>query len=489
MRSLNQLDFNNTFSRLPEGFYSSLPATPLHNPKFVAYSPSAGQLLDLQDSTALRDQLTQVCSGNAILPGSEPIATVYSGHQFGVYVPQLGDGRSLLLGEVRNSQDEKWDLHLKGGGPTPYSRFGDGRAVLRSCIREYLASEALYHLGIPTTRALCIVTSETPVYREETEAGSTLLRLAKSHIRFGHFEYFYYTKRYDNLETLANYVIEQNFPQLLSHESKEDQFIQLFEIVVQSTAKLIAQWQAVGFAHGVMNTDNMSIIGDTIDYGPYSFMDDFNWHYICNHSDHQGRYAFSQQPEIGYWNCSRLAQALTPLIKNSARLQTVLDSYPQIYSDTYKQLMGQKLGLTSEESDDESLLQSLLQLMHSSGCDYTQFFRALCDFSVHGSGTKLQKLINKPELPNWLDAYSERLKKNNISDEEHSSQMKQANPKYILRNYLAQQAITKAEQGDYSEIEKLMRVLSSPFEEHPDYEEYANTPPEWGKKLEVSCSS
>ena len=486
MKSLYQLDFDNTYSRLPETFYSSLAATPLTNPRFVAYSQSAGSLLDLEYSDELGSALTQICSGNVELPGSKPIATVYSGHQFGSYVPQLGDGRSLLLGEVRNSQGEKWDLHLKGGGQTPYSRFGDGRAVLRSCIREYLASEALYHLGIPTTRALCVVSSDTPVRREETESGSTLLRLAKSHVRFGHFEYFFYTQRYDDLKTLADYTIEHSFPQL---KGEDDGYIQLFEQVVFSTAQLIAQWQAAGFAHGVMNTDNMSIIGDTIDYGPYGFMDDLNWHYICNHSDYEGRYAFSQQPEIGYWNCGRLAQALAPLIDDTALLQQVLDRYPQIYPRTYKQLMGQKLGLVSEEEEDESLLQSLLQLMHEGRCDYTLFFRTLCDFKMGDSGAELQGLINQPALADWLEKYSERLKRNCLADEVRCSQMKQVNPKFILRNYLAQQAIEKAEQGDYSEIEKLMEVLSSPYAEHPEYEDYAKAAPDWGKKLEVSCSS
>ncbi len=486
MKSLCDLSFDNTYARLPENFYSIQAATPLSNPTFVAFSPFAGKLLDLEDSQILRQQLTQLCSGNTSLPGSEPIATVYSGHQFGAYVPQLGDGRSLLLGEVRNHHGQKWDLHLKGGGQTPYSRFGDGRAVLRSCIREYLASEALFHLGIPTTRALCITTSDTPVYREKTEAGSTLLRLAKSHVRFGHFEYFYYTQQHDDLKTLADYVIEQSYPQLKNMENK---YHLLFQQVVESTAKLIAQWQAVGFAHGVMNTDNMSIIGDTIDYGPYGFIDDFNWHYICNHSDHQGRYAFSQQPEIGYWNCGRLAQALTPLFDSAEPLQDVLDNYPQAYSDTYKKLMNQKLGLTVLEEEDEALLQSLLQLMHNSRCDYTLFFRTLSDFKTGNNDAELQKLVNKPELSEWLTRYSARLNRNLISERKRHTQMKQVNPKFILRNYLAQQAIDKAEKGDYSEIDKLMHILTSPYDEQSEHEEYAKAAPEWGKKLEVSCSS
>lgn len=486
MKPLDQLEFNNSYSNLPECFYTRINATALNNPKFVCFSKAAGELLDLEESHYHREQLTQICSGNAVWPGSTPIAMVYSGHQFGDYNPQLGDGRGLLLGEVINSKNEKWDLHLKGAGQTPYSRFGDGRAVLRSCIREFLGSEALHHLGIPTTRALCVVTSDTPVYREKTEKGSTLLRLAKSHIRFGHFEYFYYTKQYEALKTLADYTLEQSFPEFVQ---EPDGYLQFFREVIYRTARLIAQWQAVGFAHGVMNTDNMSIIGDTFDYGPFGFMDDFNWNYICNHSDHQGRYAFSQQPNIGYWNCGRLAQALIPLVDNVDDLQTILDTYPDIYTSTYLELMKQKLGLNTEEPEDEELIKNLLQPLHDSCCDYTYFFRQLRDFKVDDEKSKLKQLVNHQGLLQWLTVYAERIKRNQITDEKRRKKMKEHNPKYILRNYLAQIAIDKAEEGDYSEIEQLMRVLSSPFEEHPDYEAYAELPPPWGKKLEISCSS
>ena len=492
MNSLDGRNFDNTYSRLPEHFYTRLDPTPLENPRLVAYSASAGQLLNLEDTQETLEKLTLICSGNGAWPGSEPLAMVYSGHQFGSYNPQLGDGRGLLLGELVNTQGEKWDLHLKGAGQTPYSRFGDGRAVLRSCIREYLASEALHHLGIPTTRALCVVTSDTPVYRETTEAGSTLLRLARSHIRFGHFEYFFYNKRYEALKELADYTIEQHFQDLegMKAMAGSDRGYQLFySEVVRRTATLIAQWQAAGFAHGVMNTDNMSIIGDTFDYGPYGFMDDFNWHYICNHSDHSGRYAFSQQPEIGYWNCGRLGQALVPLFDDGELIQKALDQYPQIYTQTYTRLMLDKLGLVEEEEEDAELVRDLLQLLHDSHCDYTLFFRALSSFPLDQTNEQLEQLANHPSLAPWLDRYKERLKRNPLDDQARQKRMKLVNPKYILRNYLAQQAIEKAEKGDYQEIENLMKVLVSPYDEHPDFEHYAEQPPEWGKKLEVSCSS
>ncbi|MGB0360719.1 MAG: protein adenylyltransferase SelO [Endozoicomonas sp.] len=483
------MNFNNTFSRLPDYFYTKLRPAPLENPRLVALSQTAINLIEFDKTT---EELLQICAGQQLLPGSEPLAMVYSGHQFGSYNPRLGDGRGLLLGEVMNSQGEKWDLHLKGSGPTPYSRMGDGRAVLRSCIREFLASEALHNLGIPTTRALCVVTSNTPVYRETIESGSTLLRLARSHIRFGHFEYFYYNKRYEALKKLTDYTIENSFVDvegMNNHASTEEGYRLFYEEVIRRTANLIAQWQAAGFTHGVMNTDNMSIIGDTLDYGPYGFIDDFNWHYICNHSDNSGRYAFSQQPEIGHWNCGRLGQALVPLFDNSVLIQTALDGYPEIYTQTYMDLMLEKLGISNKEKDDEKLVIDLLQLLHDSHCDYTLFFRTLCDFPSDEAKQKLSHLTEHPSLIPWLDAYSLRLTKEKIDALTRQQRMKSVNPKFILRNYLAQQAIEQAEKGNYQEIENLMHVLSNPFEEHPNFAYYADAPPDWGQKLKISCSS
>lgn len=501
MKSLDSLRFDNTFSRLSGCFYTPVDPTPLEDPDFVAFSAAAGQLLNLDDTPENRKQLKHYCSGNKPWPGTEPLAMVYSGHQFGAYNPQLGDGRGLLLGEVINSHHEKWDLHLKGAGQTPYSRFGDGRAVLRSCIREFLGSEAMHHLDIPTTRALCVVTSKTPVYRETRESGSTLLRLAKSHIRFGHFEYFYYTRNYEALRELANYTIEQNFPELkaaaTSSEAKaEESYGWFYAEVIRRTASMIARWQAAGFAHGVMNTDNMSIIGDTFDYGPYGFMDRFDWHYICNHSDHQGRYAFSQQPEVGYWNCGRLGQALIPLFDSTEPIQTALDSYPALYTKSYTRLMLDKLGLVSEEDEDPDLIRDLLQLLHDSGCDYTLFFRTLSSYTPdipdqpHSmTNQQLNQLVDHHALAPWLARYSSRLQRNLLDHETRCQQMKRVNPKFILRNYLAQQAIEQAEQGNYQEIETLMTLLSAPYDEHPGYESYAEEPPEWGRTLAISCSS
>src|SRR6185312_8899305 len=320
--------FDNTYARLPPAFYAKLNPTPFTSkPYLVSFNPAAADLIDLEPSEAKRPEFAALFGGGMLAPGMDPLAMLYSGHQFGVYVPQLGDGRAILLGEATNARGERWDLHLKGAGRTPFSRDGDGRAVLRSTIREYLCSEAMHALGIPTTRALCIVGSDDKVYREQVETGATLVRMAPSHVRFGTFEVFYYRKQHEQLKTLADYIIDQHF---LPLRDAGDKYARFFVEVLERTAKLIAQWQAVGWAHGVMNTDNMSILGLTMDYGQYGFMDDYDAGCICNHSDHNGRYAFNQQPYIGLWNLSCLAQALLPLAEKDA-LKAGLEIYQPLF--------------------------------------------------------------------------------------------------------------------------------------------------------------
>jgi uncharacterized protein YdiU (UPF0061 family) len=316
LRSLEDLEFENSFGCLPTSFYSRLAPTPFtHPPYLISFNSSVAELIGLLPDQAQRPEFLAYLTGAKPWSGTDPLAMLYAGHQFGHYVSQLGDGRAILLGEVRNAQGAKWDLQLKGCGITPYSRQGDGRAVLRSTIREYLCSEAMHGLGIPTTRALCIIGSEEEVYREEIESGAMLLRVAPSHVRFGSFEVFYYRKQYDEIRTLADYVIAQHYPGLAGHPQKYEEWLRQ---IVLRTARLIAQWQSVGFAHGVMNTDNMSILGLTLDYGPYGFLDQYDPGFICNHSDHHGRYAFEQQPEIALWNLTCQAQALTPLMSVDA---------------------------------------------------------------------------------------------------------------------------------------------------------------------------
>jgi serine/tyrosine/threonine adenylyltransferase len=488
-RRLESLTFDNTYARLSEAFYAKLHPTPFSEPPhLISFNAPAAKLIDLDPDEAKRPEFAAVFGGSMLIPGMEPLAMLYSGHQFGVYVPQLGDGRAILLGEARNDRGEKWDLHLKGAGLTPFSREGDGRAVLRSTIREYLCSEAMHGLGIPTTRALCIVGSNHKVYREQVETGAMLVRMAPSHVRFGTFEIFYYRKQHEHLKVLADYVIESHYPHLREGEEKYARF---FAEVVERTAKLIAQWQAVGWSHGVMNTDNMSIHGITLDYGPFGFIDDYDPGFICNHSDHNGRYAFNQQPYIGLWNLSCLAQALLPLAPKED-LKAALDRYTPLCEGRYMELMRAKFGLIETKEEDASLIQDLLALMQLHHVDYTNFFRALGLFQT-GTESLNEPLrdffLDRGAFDQWARRYKDRLRKEGSRDDDRLVRMNCINPKYVLRNYLAQTAIEKAQQKDFSEIDRLLTLLQNPYSDQPGMDTYAALPPNWGKHLSVSCSS
>src|SRR6185295_5692310 len=488
-RLLETLSFDNTYAQLPESFYARVNPTPFASPPYlVSFNPAAAELIDLDSDQAKRPEFAGVFGGSLLVPGMEPLAMLYSGHQFGVYVPQLGDGRAILLGEVRNARGEKWDLHLKGAGLTPFSREGDGRAVLRSTIREYLCGEALHGLGIPTTRALCIVGSDDQVYRERVETGAMLVRMAPSHVRFGSFEILYYRKQHERLKILADYVIANHFPHLADDTEKYANF---FCEVVERTARLIAQWQAIGWAHGVMNTDNMSIHGITLDYGPFGFIDDYDPGFICNHSDHNGRYAFNQQPFIGLWNLSCLAQALIPLAQKE-ELKASLDRYTPLCEGRYMELMRAKFGLIQTKEEDAPLIQDLLALMQLHHVDYTNLFRALGLFQT-GSPSLNQGLrdffLDRDAFDKWAHRYEDRLREEGSRDADRLVRMNRVNPKYVLRNYLAQTAIEKAQQKDFSEIDRLLTLLQNPYNDQPGMDGYAASPPNWGKHLAVSCSS
>ena len=425
--------------------------------------------------------------GDQRLPETvSPLACAYSGHQFGQFNPTLGDGRAMLLAEFADGDGQRWEFQLKGSGPTPYSRGFDGRAVLRSVIREYLASEAMAGLGIATTRALCVVDSETPVFREEVESAAMMIRLAPTHLRFGSFEHFYARKEYTGLRQLADFCIGHYFPEQLRDDGAPD-YGAWFAEVVTRTAQLMAEWQAAGFCHGVMNTDNFSILGLTLDYGPYGFLERYDPSHICNHSDHQGRYAYEQQPRMGLWNCYCLAQALTPLIDKAA-LQTALDRYDPVLQARYLQLMRGKLGIAGEEAVDEALIGGMLQLLTQQQLDYPRFMRGLCDFVATGesNGWLLQR-GNPTEIQRWLADYRLRLEAE--PNGQRAAGMRAKNPKYVLRNYLAQQAIDAAKSGDNRIIDQLLTVLRDPFAEHPQHPQFAEPAPEGAAELCVSCSS
>jgi hypothetical protein len=485
---LEELRFDNRFGRLPPAFYTRLSPTPLTDPYLVAFNPAAAELIGLARDEAGRAEFAEIFCGNRLLPGFDPLAAVYAGHQFGMFVPQLGDGRAILLGEATGAQG-RWDLQLKGAGQTPYSRMGDGRAVLRSTIREYLASEAMHALGIPTTRALAIVGSDQPVIRENIESAAVLTRMAPSHVRFGTFELFSSRRQREHVGTLADYVIDQHYPQL--REAREPR-LELLREVIGRTAKLVAQWQAVGFCHGVMNTDNMSILGLTIDYGPYGFIEDFDWGHVCNHSDDGGRYAYNMQPRIAHWNLYCLAQALLPLI-DADEAESALDAYTAQFEQHYAALMQAKLGLASVQAGDAELLQDTLKLLHDSRADYTGFFRRLGNFdSAPGADNAPMRdlFADRDAYTAWAGRYRSRLALEPGFDAERQQRMDRVNPKYVLRNYLAEKAIRMAaDERDYSEIERLMRLLAQPYDEQPAMQAYAEPAPEWASALSVSCSS
>ena len=476
--------FDNTWFRELTGCYTALNPTPLTGGRLLYHNAPLATSMGL-DSKLFAGNGHDVWHGAALLPGMQPLAQVYSGHQFGVWAGQLGDGRGILLGEQRLDDGSKLDWHLKGAGLTPYSRMGDGRAVIRSSVREFLASEALHHLGIPTTRALTLSIGDEPVYRETTERGAMLMRISPSHLRFGHFEHFFYSQQQEKVQQLADYAIRHHWPHL---EAEADRYQQWFTDIVLRTARLIALWQSVGFAHGVMNTDNMSILGLTIDYGPFGFLDDYQPHFICNHSDYQGRYSFENQPMIGLWNLNRLAHALSGLL-TTEQLRTALSAYEPELMRVWGERMRAKLGLLTQQSNDNEILTDLLALMTQEHSDYTLTFRLLSETQQAESRSPLRdEFIDREAFDGWYQRYRSRLMDEQVSDTERQAVMKAANPAVILRNYLAQQAIEEAERGEQGALARLHQALQQPFSDETAAE-YRQRPPDWGKTLEVSCSS
>jgi uncharacterized protein YdiU (UPF0061 family) len=484
----------NRFRALGLEAFTELLAQPLPEPHWVATSADCAQLLGLPDDWAERADLNAlaVFSGNALWPGMQPLASVYSGHQFGVWAGQLGDGRALWLGEM-DSPGGPMELQLKGAGRTPYSRMGDGRAVLRSSIREYLCSEAMAALGIPTTRALCITGSPLPVRRETMETAAVVTRVAPSFIRFGHFEHFSHHDQPAMLKRLADFVITHHFP---ACRDAANPYAALLQAVALRTAEMAAAWQAVGFCHGVMNTDNMSILGLTIDYGPFGFLDAFDPGHICNHSDEQGRYAFARQPNVAFWNLHALAQAMLPLIGSgdeaSELALAALEPYKTAFPQALLSRMTAKLGLAQAEEGDRELVDELLRRMAADRADFTITFRRLAQFRTEpgaDNATVRDLFIDREAFDAWAALYAARLRREHSIDAERALRMNRVNPKFVLRNHLADAAIHAAQAGDFSETERLMQVLRRPFDEQADNEAYAAFPPEWASSIEVSCSS
>lgn len=562
MRELSQIPLDNAYARLPAAFSRRVPPTPLRNPRLVALDPPTAELLGLKPFDPGTDPeraaaLAELLQGERAWEGVDPIAQVYAGHQFGVYVPRLGDGRALLLGEAQVGGCH-YDLQLKGAGPTPYSRRGDGRAVLRSTIREYLASVALHGLGIPTTHALCVVASDHPVYRETPETGALLLRVAESHVRFGTFEYFCHSEQHAHLRTLLETTVERDFPSLAGvleatrrnapgpSEAPLDLrqvvpcpelAVAFFREVVQRSAHLVGEWQAVGFCHGVLNTDNCSVLGLTLDYGPYAFLDDFDLDHVSNASDKTGRYRYERQPDVLLWNLGRLGASLVPLVDPSlsesqsrepgglvhlplerlpAILLDVLDGYGPALVARYLRRMSEKLGLINRVPASEDLepleaegapdqplaaghrlVGDLVALLDRGAVDHTSFWRRLGTFDLSAwdpQGEDFPEPLTTlfpgggPFRP-WLTEYQAEVARRGISEETRRARMLAINPALVLRNSLAQSVIVAAEAGDFEPLERLAAALRNPCDSAWDGSDLSEPPPPEGKGLSLSCSS
>ena len=486
--------FNNSFVQLGEKFYSKLNPTPVEQPKIVKLNEELSNKLGIDLEMLELEDWASIFSGNRILPGSEPLAMVYAGHQFGHLVPQLGDGRAILLGEVIDNSSIRNDIQLKGSGITPFSRQGDGRAALGPVLREYIVSEAMNALDIPTTRSLCAVTSGEPVYRETVLPGAVLTRVASGHVRTGTFQYFALRGDEKAITKLANYVIDRNYPEV---KESPNTYLKLLENVMDRHARLVSKWLHVGFIHGVMNTDNMALSGETIDYGPCAFMDSFNKTQVFSSIDHSGRYSYGNQPQIVQWNLARLAETILPLIdKNQESAVEMAKEVIELYSERFKEFwlsgMRQKLGLFNSEQEDENLIESLLNIMHENEADFTLTFRWLCDAGVDKKNNKniLTLFKDAGAYDNWSESWRSRLSRESASPEERVKLMRKVNPAFIPRNHRVEQALNAAvENLDFGPFERLVDVLSSPYEEMKEKDEFMLPPKPGEHILQTFCGT
>ena len=488
--SLADLQVANSFAELPRDFHTFLQPQPLTDPRLLHVNEEVASQLGLAPEALQTPEFLETVAGQRPLPGGKTLAAVYSGHQFGVWAGQLGDGRAHLLGEILTPEGSQ-ELQLKGSGRTPYSRMGDGRAVLRSSVREYLASEAMAGLGIPTTRALALVVSDDPVYRETVETAAIVTRVSPSFVRFGSFEHW--AGKPEQLRILTDYVIDRHYPELRDSAGNDlagtqQAALRMLREVTRRTAAMVAGWQTAGFCHGVMNTDNMSILGLTIDYGPYGFMDGFQANHICNHSDTHGRYAWNVQPAVAHWNLYRLGGVFIGLGLEEEALREALSGYQSDFLAAYQGNLCRKLGLAEWREEDEQLVDAWWRLLHAQRADFTLAFRRLA--AVDEDGTSFLELFNDhAPAQAWLERYAKRLASQSLPAADRKAMMLAANPLYVLRNHLAQEAIDAASKGDTSVIDTLLLLLRSPYEEKSGYEHYAEQAPEWAQRLEVSCSS
>ena len=493
--------------------YSHAQPTATAAPQWVAWSADAAALLDLPAQPPSPDALVRVLSGNALLPGMQAYATCYGGHQFGNWAGQLGDGRAINLGEIVNRAGDRWAIQLKGAGPTPYSRTADGLAVLRSSVREFLCSEAMHWLGVPTTRALSLCLTGDQVLRDmlydgnaALEPGAVVCRLAPSFTRFGHFQMIAARGETELLARFFDYTLSHDFPELaeqLAGRPRSEQVVAWFQEVASRTARLVVHWMRVGFVHGVLNTDNMSVLGQTIDYGPYGWLEDYDPNWTPNTTDAQGRrYRFGWQPAVAQWNLNQLGNALVPLAQSTDPLAEVLQGFEQEYVSLWRAMMGTKLGLRDVEQADSALFEALDTMLQRTETDMTRFYRQLAELPVVDAplpdnpvGRLSDAFYAPDELTGdlrdawngWLADWAARIARDARPDSERQAAMNAVNPKYVLRNYLAQLAIDAAEQGDFDEVNTLLEVLRRPYDEQPEYERYAALRPDWAR-TRVGCS-
>lgn len=474
--------FNNSYARLPDRFFARLKPSPVRAPKLIRLNGALAEHLGLDPETLSSPEGIEIISGNRVPEGAEPLSMAYAGHQFGNWVPQLGDGRAILLGEVIDQNGVRRDIQLKGSGQTPYSRMGDGRAALGPVLREFIVGEAMAALGIPTTRALAAVTTGEQVAREQLLPGAVLTRVAQSHVRVGTFQFFAARGDEEALRLLADHVIGRHY----SDASRSDRpYRAMLDAVIARQAQLIARWQLVGFIHGVMNTDNMSIAGETIDYGPCAFMDSYHPETVYSSIDQAGRYAYSNQPGIAHWNLAVLAQTFLPLLAEDedvavAEAQEAINEYPELFKAAYLEGIRAKLGLVQERDDDADLAQGLLNRMGENKADFTLTFRRLCDVSAVDSSTDgaVRELFEDPAgFDDWAERWRERLNQEDSSDDRRQLAMRAVNPALIPRNHLVEEVIKAAtEAEDFTPFNTLMSVLASPYEDKPEHDRYSRPP-------------
>jgi uncharacterized protein YdiU (UPF0061 family) len=486
--------FDNSYARLPERFFTRTAPTPVAAPRLIRLNRALAADLGLDPDALAGEEGVAVLAGNRLPAGAASIAMAYAGHQFGTFVPRLGDGRAILLGEVIDRGGLRRDIHLKGAGRTPWSRGGDGRAAVGPVLREYVVSEAMAALGIRTTRALAAVTTGEPVFREEVVPGAVLTRVASSHIRVGTFQYFASRGDGEGVRLLADHVLARHYPEAATAKRP---YHALLAAVVEAQAKLIADWMLVGFIHGVMNTDNMSIAGETIDYGPCAFMDEYNAGQVFSSIDRQGRYAYGNQPAMGGWNLTRLAECLLPLLSGDedaaiAEAEEILTAYGSAFEARYHAGLRRKLGLSTERDDDLTLVLELLQAMHANKADFTLTFRRLCDAAAGAAGeAALEPLFADPApLRAYLPRWRHRLEQEPGTADARAAAMRLVNPAYIPRNHRVEAVIRAAvDEDDFAPFEELLAVLSRPYDEQPEQAEYALPPEETERVLQTFCGT